>query len=147
MDTQLFLTILLWLMIGSATSYYAYQRGRDPLLWFMVGMMLGLFGLLLLFVLPVVEPEGQEQTQKDSSTTTTPSPTAFQSEHQDHVVKDWYYYDGAHERHGPVRYDTLKVLWHAGDIDENSYVWCEGMTDWKRIEHVPALHTHLVIQE
>ena len=61
---QLFLTITLCLLIGAATAYFANQRGRDPLVWFMVGMLLGIFGLALLFLLPPVL-EGEEKSEEE----------------------------------------------------------------------------------
>lgn len=146
-DMQLFLSIMLWLMIGSATAYFANQRGRDPLVWFMVGMLIGLLGLLLLFLLPPVTEEdvpheGEEELSLDSKT----DPTTDAKPH-DYLVKDWYYYDREKNRQGPIRFDALKKLWQAGDLSEETYIWSEGMTEWKKIEEVPNLHTHLVFKE
>jgi hypothetical protein len=146
-DTQLFLTILLLLMIGSATAYFADQRGRDPLLWFMIGMMLDLLGLILLFLLPVINPETTENPPHDTSKPAELESQPSQDMHHDYLIKDWYYYNSHHERQGPVRYDALKLLWQAGELKEESYVWSEGMGEWKQIEQIPTLHAHLVIQD
>ncbi len=147
MDAQLFLTILLWLIIGSATAYYASQRGRDPLLWFMIGMMLGLLGLLLLFVLPIAVPETAETITKSSEEKEDRPPPSPEDLSNDYLIKDWYYYDNHQARQGPVRYEILKALWQSGDLTEDSFVWCEGMNEWKPIEQIPSLHAHLVLQD
>ena len=146
MDAQLFLTVLLWLIIGGATAYYAKQRGRDPLLWFMIGMLLGLLGLLLLFLLPNVNPEAVAKEKESEGPAAPPQKTPPELPH-DYFIKEWYYYDSEHNRQGPVRYEALKSLWQNGSLKEDSFVWSDGMEEWKKIAQVPTLYTHLVTQE
>ena len=138
----IFLTIVLWLSVGTATAYFAQQRGRDPLIWFMIGMLLGLMGLLLLFLLPpVAEEESSEEAEYkalEEKISAEPTPPAHEC-----LIKDWYYYDKSRQRHGPVRFEMLKHLWHDGALHSDSYVWCEGMDKWTKIEENQSLHTHL----
>lgn len=136
---QLFLTIALCLTIGAATAYFANQRGRDPLIWFMIGMLLGIFGFLLLFLLPAITEEGgAEEEIYEPKVESIP----HQATHE-YLVKDWYYYDRNRARQGPIRFDKLKDLWKESEISEDSYVWSEGMIGWQKIEEVPTLYTHL----
>jgi GYF domain 2 len=132
---QIFLTIVLCLIIGGATAYFANQRGRDPLIWFMLGLLLGLFGLLLLFLLP----PGSEQTTEGEKAETRAPP----GESHEYLIKEWYYYDREKNQKGPIRFEKLKELWMNAEIGEDSYVWSEGMPGWKKIEEVSLLYSHL----
>lgn len=138
---QLFLTIALCLMIGAATAYFANQRGRDPLIWFMIGMLLGIFGFLLLFLLPPVTEEGTVDEAEEVYEAKA-EPTHRYATHE-YLIKDWYYYDHDRTRQGPIRFEKLKDLWKDSEINEESFVWSEGMNDWQKIENVPSLYTHL----
>ncbi len=139
---QVFLSIVFWLLMGCATAYFANQRGRDPLVWFMLGMLLGLFGLLLLFLLPPVADEmpteEAEYALLDQKHEGVPSVQSH-----DYLIKEWYYYDTAQQRQGPVRVETLKSLWSDGMLNEETFIWCEGMDNWKSIDQVQNLYTYL----
>lgn len=146
MDLQLFLSIVLWLMIGSATAYFAHQRGRDPWIWFMIGMLLGLLGLLLLFILSPVKEEG-----KPAGTLSEDSEIAMMElDPEPHTAKElpsyeeWYYYDRNKVRQGPVQFETLKQLWSSGEIHEETFLWKEGLENWKKIESLPELYSKLL---
>lgn len=137
---QLFLSIAFYFLIGGATAYIAKQRGRDPIIWFIIGLFLGIFGILLLFILPPVVEEGQQTNEPpavNSSTFQAPAIT------HDYLVKDWYYYDGERTRQGPIRFEELRELWKASQINEESFVWSDGMSGWQKIEQVQNLYSHL----
>jgi hypothetical protein len=140
MDIQLFLSIILWLSIGTATAYLANQRGRDPWIWFMVGMLLGLIGLLILFLLPAPTKEKSSTPSEEGEFIlheTEPAPPAP-------VPLDlWYYYDRSQAQQGPVQLENLKNLYHKGDVTDTTYLWCEGMPDWKVLTDLPELQTKL----
>lgn len=121
---QLFLSITLWLMIGSATAYFAHQRGRDPLIWFMLGMLLGFLGLLVLFLLPPIK-EQMPQVDAEYARLERAPETHFGA------AKDWFYYDDSRCRQGPVSYSQLKELMEHHVIKEDTYLWSEGMSGWK----------------
>jgi hypothetical protein len=138
---QLFLSIVLWLMIGSATAYFANQRGRDPLIWFMLGMLFGFLGLLLLFILPPVSEEeipNEEEYRFLEAKEEIPAPI-----NHDYFIKEWFYYDSQQQRKGPVGFDELMRLWKNRDLNEDTFVWSEGMNGWEKIEEVRSLYTHL----
>lgn len=139
---QVFLSIVFWLLMGCATAYFANQRGRDPLVWFMLGMLLGLFGLLLLFLLPpVADEEGPAGEAEYALLQKQEGVPVIQS--HDYMIKEWYYYDTSRQMQGPVRAETLKNLWSDGLLTEESYIWSEGMDNWTRIENIQNLYTYL----
>ncbi len=138
---QIVLSIILWLLIGAATAYFANQRGRDPLVWFMAGMLLGFLGLLLLFLLPTVNEEEIKETEYNLLQ--DPSEKGLPLHPRDYLIKDWYYYDNNQARQGPVPFENLQSLWNNGYISQETFVWSEGMNNWKKVEELPNLFTHL----
>lgn len=136
---QLISWIVLWLCLGTATAYFADQRGRDPLVWFMLGMLLGFLGLLLLFLLPPVSDEGPvEEAEYNLLNQKEVSPQSH-----DYMIKEWFYYDDRRNRQGPIRFENLRELWKKGHIGEETFVWSEGMDGWKKIEEIQNLYAHL----
>jgi hypothetical protein len=132
---QMLLSFVIWLLIGGATAYFAQQRGRDPFIWFMIGMFLGLLGLLLVFLLPSLEEPDQEAEGHEEHLVESQVPAKT----HDYLIKDWFYLDALRQQQGPMRFEILKKIWEQGSISENSYVWCEGMKQWEKIENLPDL--------
>lgn len=42
----------------------------------------------------------------------------------------WYYVDRAQQRHGPVSGSAVADAWRAGEADDGSLVWHEGLPEW-----------------
>lgn len=137
---QTFLFIISWLMFGAATAYFAKQRGRDPTIWFLIGTFFGILGLIFVFILPAIKPEegsaGGEALLPDEK-------ALSQLPHHDYAIKEWYYYDAQKQRIGPISFNDLKVRWTDAAITLESYVWSDGMSDWKPLKDVPDLLEHL----
>ncbi len=129
---ELFIVITCWLLFGGVTSYFAAQRGRDPFAWFMIGLLLGILGLLLLFLLPPVS-ESEVPDQKDSQEIEI-SPVRLQ---------DWFYLTPDRVQIGPVSFDVLQAAWKESKIGPDSFVWSHGMEDWKKIAELSSLREAL----
>ncbi|MGA8165319.1 MAG: DUF4339 domain-containing protein [Waddliaceae bacterium] len=128
---QILFSIILWILFGCATAYFAQQRGRDPTIWFFVGMLLGLIGLLILFILPSYsENESLQELQvTPDSVKTVPEETVF-----DYGDKqEWYYLDNQRTQIGPVTFDVLKKKWEQGNITKETFLWSEGMSNWQAV--------------
>jgi len=123
---------ILWVINGIATSYIASKRGRDPYLWFAIGVLFGLFGLLLLVILPDQNPQSDQEP--DEIAIITP-----ELPNQDCTNREWFCIDTQRIQHGLIDYKTLKALWLDGKLVDNSYVWSEGMAEWKKIIDLPDL--------
>lgn len=149
----MFLSLVLWLLLGWVTSYYAQQRGRDPLIWFLVGMFLGLIGLLLLFILPSVTNDKEKENSsldeqdelKEGISQTIEIQPEFIQKQPEYAISQWYYLDKERQQQGPVEFEELKKIWVDHQIDFLTYVWHEGMENWKKIEELPDLYNGLKV--
>lgn len=139
---EVLLTVVLWILMGTATSYFANQRGRDPFAWFLIGMLLGLLGLLLLFLLPPVEakeekPEGFELEEMEEA------PEKPVVTNENYRFKDWFYLDDKHHQLGPYNFQAFRKVWDQGKVSQDTFVWTEGMENWKKIEDLPGFQESL----
>lgn len=110
--------------VGAVASYLAKKRGRNPLLWFFLGMLFGIFGLVfLIFSRPAKKPV---QTERDPSTidiTPNVEPNAKE--------KFWYYLDPDNTQRGPMSFDALSRALRQGEISAKTFVWNETLDNWK----------------
>lgn len=149
-EPNILLSFILLLVIASLTSYYAIRKGRNPIVWFVLGLLLGIFAPLILLFLSKVKPEGNglptmTVSQPDPSLAHLPHPppspeevTRLQEEN-----KLWYYLDQDHQQIGPVSVVGLRELWNRGKLDLNQYVWSEGMEKWEKVDNLPELKSVL----
>lgn len=139
---EIFIVIISWLLFGGATSYFASKRGRDPFAWFLIGMVLGVLGLLLLFILPVVNGASEEEDVVAKEYGASVPDQASEKEGVDfssYRMKQWYFLNSKREQMGPSPYSVLRDMWNSKKIDPQTFVWCEGMPEWKRIIEIPQL--------
>ena len=59
---------------------------------------------------------------------------------------NWYYVIGS-ERVGPVSVAALKVLFSAGEITLDTYVWKKGFANWERLKDVTELNLAESLEE
>ncbi len=53
--------------------------------------------------------------------------------------KCWFYTIGS-RKEGPVTHQELREMYQKGIIDDNTYVWNEGLRDWERISEVASFN-------
>jgi hypothetical protein len=125
---QLIFSLILGLIIGGWTSYLAKLRGRDSRVWFLAGFFFGLLGLIVLLFLPDLTAKKEEDE--------LPAPETVEPEiiFEDSENKLWYYLDNSGDQKGPIHLSELKDLFNEGNISSITYVWSEGMEEWKTIE-------------
>lgn len=111
-----------WLIFGAASAYMARSRGKNPYLWFVLGMLFGVFGILFLFF----GPKAQRKSNDPNTIDITP--------HFDPKLKEqlWYYLDQDNAQNGPMSFDALTEALKQGKVSEKTYVWNERLEDWKR---------------
>lgn len=124
------LSIIMLAILGGITAILAERRGRDPWIWFFIGMFLGLLGIVILFLMPAANVKADEDLKSKQPPSIAPQPT------QQVDDKQWFYLDRQHQQCGPVSYAQIKELMDKQELTKASYVWSEGMETWKKIEEV-----------
>jgi hypothetical protein len=145
--------MLLWILIGAAASYLAYQRGRDPYIWFALGIFLGILAVLALVLLPPIQ--SQEEIEADQKNQEIIKLREKQVQEQEKIenspdlqpqsiqTKEWFYLDKSRQQQGPYSFYIISELWENGDITAHSYMWSNGMPDWRRVHDIPELFNAL----
>lgn len=101
----------------------AKKRNRRHKLWFALGFLFGLLGVIVLYFLPKVE-------DKKTIKTRSPKPTIIKSS------KLWYYLDKENKQYGPMSDHALKQ-----NLAEAKYVWNDAMDEWAEPEKVEELES------
>lgn len=126
---QLLYVILFWVLFGLLASHFAKKKGRNPFIWFFIGLTLGVFGVLLAWILP---PAALKQP--------IPLPSSPLRPKSDAWLKMWYYLDHTHQQKGPFDFADFAKFLKKKDFSETSFVWGEGMgTEWKRLADLPDI--------
>ena len=132
---NVWISFIILLIISSLTAYYAEKKGRSPLGWFILGILFSILAPLILYFLPSLKKESENNQIKPPS---TPPASTLQSP----ILPEdklWFYLDKDHNQYGPVSIIALKELWDHGQLEITSYVWTEGMEKWHRVEHLEGL--------
>jgi hypothetical protein len=113
------------LAFGAASAYMARARGKNPFLWFFLGMLFGIFGLLfIMFSKP--QALGPKKAAEPDPMTIDVTPKLDPI----HENKCWYYLDPQNQQFGPMSFDGLKRAWKEGKVEDKTYVWNENLDDW-----------------
>jgi MFS family permease len=124
---QLITILLCALLFGQLTAHFARKKGRPPQLWFLIGALFGLLGLLLVFLIPPKRIKPQVPVLKPLQ------------RNSDSWLKMWYFLDSTHRQNGPLEFPDFIKAWREKRISASSFVWGEGMEHWKKIEELPEL--------
>jgi len=114
------------LLLGILSAYIAYRRGRNIYLWFFIGFVFGIFGILAIFFAP-----SDKKKAPILPVTRPPEPTI-----QGPKDKFWYYLDPANQQHGPMSHDALTLAWKDGKVTPASFVWHEDLSEWKTLKEM-----------
>jgi hypothetical protein len=129
---QVLLSILLALTLGWGCSHLARQRGRNPMNWFIAGVLFGIFALILLFILPI-RKRNEQANPAAAPVKKLPKLTILAPAHEE---KLWYFLDEEKTQFGPMSFDALSRAWNEGKVRDSTFVWNESMEDWQRFQEV-----------
>lgn len=137
---QLLNILLFWVFFGLLCSYLAKRRGKNPFLWFFLGLFLGIFAVALIIVLPLIENKFLKK-----SPASPPPPQAIPSPLplKETWNENWFYLDAARQTQGPLPFSELVALWHNNQLTAHSFLWKEGMENWKKISDMNDLYEDL----
>lgn len=145
-QTTALLSLIFLFFVALFTANYAEKRGRNPIVWFGLSLLIGLFAPLILWLLPTVESEEKKIKENTREVSSRPLELSGEKEKVPHsplVEKLWYYLDQHHQQYGPVSLLALRELWNTGRLELTSYVWTEGMANWEIVDHLPELKEEL----
>lgn len=120
------------LILGGLSSYLAKRRGKDPILWFVLGALFGILGLCFLYF-------SNKRPAKAKATAGAPlsdgntidiAPPYDPSYNQ----RFWYYLDKDNTRHGPMSFDALYRYYREMTIGCSTLVWNESLDGWQPIK-------------
>ncbi len=117
---------LIWvgaIAMGTLSAYLAHQRGKRPLLWFVLGFLFGIFGLFALFF----------TSKKKSIPSPTPAPLPSIP---GPIDKHWYYLDTTHQQQGPMSHSALTAALHQGKLTPATLVWHEDLPTWQPLQQI-----------
>lgn len=138
-DQSIFLSMIVLLVIACFSAYYANRKGRNPVAWFILGFLIGIFAPLILFFLSDLKETELTMTVSSPSPSLHPRPPPVDLKRQEEEDKLWYYLDLHHQQMGPVSVVALRELWNTGRLELKSYMWTEGMPQWERVNNLPIL--------
>jgi GYF domain 2 len=143
-DSNMIWSFIVLFIIAGFTAYYAQRKGRSPLLWFIIGILLGVIAPFILLFLPIVKKEHDSgvptiRSQPDPLLQMEQPPPAPIELKRQEENKLWFYLDQNHQQIGPVSVVALRELWNRGMLELNNYVWTEGMKQWEKVDNLPEL--------
>ena len=116
-------------LIGGLSAYLSYRRGRNPYLWFFIGFLFGIFGIMAIFFAPLTKKKKGVASLQPTEIKPIPKIAGPKD-------KFWYYLDPSNQQQGPMSHDALTLAWKEGRIVPTSYVWNEELTDWKPLQEL-----------
>ena len=138
---QLLNLAVCWLFCGVLNAHFAKKRSKNPYLWFVLGALFGLVALVILFILP----KGKLKKMPFLK----PKPHAKKSmplaalKRTDAHEKRWYYLDAEHKQVGPMEFTDLTKVFKEKQVGRESFIWGEGMADWKKLTELPELEKEI----
>lgn len=133
------ITLIIYsLFIGGLGAYIAERRGRRPLVWGVISVLIGLLGILLLFFLPKIQKKSIKESEP-KPIITHDVPPRFRWK-----MIEWYYLDKDHKQQGAVAFDILKDLWKQGIVQTETLIWSDGMKTWHKIKEIPNMTEVLI---
>ena len=155
MKIETLIGLLIILLMGTLTAYIAWKRGRNPTFWFITGILFGWLGFLVVYFLPVQEEVLKQREEELSKIQKGEEPLSFETvelviepvKNEAHFQQSsWFYLNKEHKTLGPVLGSIIKELWNRQEIAPTTFVWKEGMQEWKRIKELSDLHQFLQLR-
>lgn len=116
----------------------ARRRGRNPTIWFFIGVVLGVISLIVLYFLPPKETLATAMAAPMQKAAVPVSPNEEISRKP--PEKLWYYLNSEKVQFGPMSFYALQETWNDDKITASTYIWNEDMENWVRLENLIDLH-------
>lgn len=133
---SLFIALIL-LSLGYVTARLSEESGRNPFVWFFIGMFTGIFGILFLLLLP-----SKKEAEIIDFTEEIENPME-NDQKKELYNSDWFYMSFDEKEKGPIPFKDLSLAYGDGIINTETYIWREGMPNWIKASQIPNLIHYL----
>jgi hypothetical protein len=118
--------LLIASVVGFLSAYMASRRGRNVYLWFGIGFLFGILGMLAIFIMPNMRKKPE------------PRPAAIEPQPyiDGPIDRFWYYLDHLRQQQGPMSHNALTQAWKRGEIVASTLVWHEDLPNWKELQEL-----------
>ena len=139
--------LIVWIIIGTDCALIAKSKGRNPILWFILGAGFSLLALVPLLLLSAKVEKKEEITRK-----TIPSSPQIMSQEAALSADDlpleptpivkripsdptlrWYLINENVEVEGPMIISELRKQVVTRKLDLTTYIWCDEFPTWMQI--------------
>lgn len=144
-ETSYLFSLVMGLILGVLTAMLAVRKGKNPYLWFFLGFLLGILGLLVLFFWPPMGFNPPTAANKEEEGTTShpppapppPDGAAPPLDPLSLASEEWYYLDDSWQPQGPVSLEYLQEAWRQKKLDPQSFVWAPSLHEWTKVAALP----------
>jgi len=130
---EIYLPLIVSILFSYFSLRLAHKKGRDPWLWAVLGLLFGIWSIIILYFLPKRYQKKIYRVQKKKEVFLSLEEKLFFTLPENYLIF-WYYLDENQNIQGSFSFNKLKDLWTEKKILSSTYVWNEKMTDWKRIK-------------
>lgn len=129
-------------IFGVATGMVAKNKGRNPILWFLVGFSFGIIGLFVAYRMSSLSADSKSKpapvpVREAHSEATSPADQPFPTENVKRIPTNlsiqWYYINANLDTVGPLKLGELRKHINENKLDDSTYIWCEEFSDWMQI--------------
>ena len=116
------------LICGAASAFIARSRGKNPYLWFFLGTLFGLLGLLFLFF----DPSRPTTAKKGAPAAKDPNTIDIIPQYDPSCKeKFWYYLTPTNQQLGPMSFEALLKAYSENKVLRTTYIWTADFESWK----------------
>lgn len=135
---EIILSLFFGLLFACLTAYVAAKRQRRASLWFLFGFLGGLFGLLIVLLLPSSQTPVEGDILNDFLTRNQKKSLPLKN-YPPYHEKQWYYVNQERKATGPIPLEELQYLYTQGVITDSTLLWYEGLAAWQPLKELDGL--------
>jgi hypothetical protein len=129
---------LYFIMAGLVCSCVAKKQNKNPYIWFGVGCLAPICGVLFLLLIPMFKKYFRSKTHKkqDRVVTLEVTPICELNPEAGSLNKLWYFLDAENITVGPMSFPVFKQKWKEGKILPTTLIWNETLTSWQSFQDI-----------
>ncbi len=118
------ISIIFWAACGLTCAVWAEKKGKNPYLWFLVGLFFSVAGVVIAYF---------KLRHKTPLQPAKQLPDRFPVSENYGKTRLWFIIEKNNEVSGSMSFYALKKKFDEKLIDESTYVWTEALPDWQRL--------------